>query len=571
MLRFLAVRNLAVIESLEVEFAPGLNVLTGETGAGKSVLVEAVGLLVGGRASPDLIRTGEDLATVQAVFEQAEGPDLVVRREITEQGRSRAFVNGVLTTAGGLKELGARLADLHGQHEHQALLDAQTHLDLVDAFGGLADFRAQVEEAYGAFRQVAGEMEQAQRDERDKGARQDLLVFQLAELDRAAVRAGEDEELAATRQILANADKVRRLCDESYAVLYEQDHAVLAGLGVVWRRLGELAALDPRFGAYLESRDGIKAQLEDLAAFLRSYAADLDASPARLQEVEDRLALVERLKRKYGPTLAEVVARQAAVRGDLSALEHAGQRITELAERLAVARQHYLSAASDVSRRRRKAAPRLARHLVEHLGDLAMEQTRFEVRFGQGELAEGQWTARGTDEAEFYVSPNPGEDLRPLARIASGGELSRMMLALKTVASTDSPGKTLIFDEVDAGIGGRVADAVGSKLRALGRRFQVLCITHLPQIAAFAGTHFHISKAVRDGRTITLLERLDGQRRVEELARMLGGAKVTEATVRSARDLLEARLGESDHSAKGESERRRAGESETAHGRPRKG
>jgi DNA repair protein RecN (Recombination protein N) len=570
MLRYLSIRNLAVIEALEIEFGPGLNVLTGETGAGKSILVEAVGLLVGGRASPDLIRTGEETATVQAIFDQGDGEELIVRREISDQGRSRAFVNGTLTTAAGLKELGARLADLHGQHEHQALLDARTHLDLLDAYGDFAETRAALTERYAVWRGVVEQLEQAERDERDKAARIDLLTFQLGELDRAALKPGEDEELLALRQVLASADKVQRLCAESYGILYEQDGSVLAGLGGVWRRVGELASIDPRFGAHLESRDAIKSQLEELAVFLRSYADELDASPARLQEVEDRLALVERLKRKYGPTMGDVLARHETIGRDLANLESAGERIAALRHDGAAARGEYLAAARELSRRRREMAPRFSARLVEQLADLAMERTRFEVRFRQGDLPEGQWTDRGVDEAEFYVSPNPGEDLRPLARIASGGELSRLMLALKTVASTDAPGKTLIFDEVDAGIGGRVADAVGAKLRALGRSFQVLCITHLPQISAYSGMHFHISKCIRDGRTVTLVERLGGARRVEEIARMMGGALVSDATRRSARDLLVSRQGDSEAVAKGESESRRQGESETAKAKLRK-
>jgi DNA repair protein RecN (Recombination protein N) len=571
MLRYLAIRNLAVIETLEIEFGPGLNVLTGETGAGKSILVEAVGLLVGGRASPDLVRTGADVATVQAVFEQDDGDEIVIRREITEQGRSRAFVNGVLATASALKELGTRLADLHGQHEHQALLDVRTHLDLLDAYGNLTTRRTELGESHAAFRRVAEQLEQAERDERDKSARLDLLTFQRAELERGGARADEDEELAATRQVLASADRVQRLCRESYEILYEQDQAVLAGLGLVWRRVAELASLDPRFATYLESRDAIKSHLEDLASFLRSYAADLDASPARLQEVEDRLALLERLKRKYGPTLSDVIARLESVKRGLAALETAGERIDDLRREVASARARYLKMARDLSRHRRDIAPRFAAELVDQLADLAMERTRFEIRFCDTEVPEGQWSDRGVDETEFYVSPNPGEDLRPLARIASGGELSRIMLALKTVASTDAPGKTLIFDEVDAGIGGRVADVVGGKLCGLGRRFQVLCITHLPQISAYAGSHFQISKSIRDGRTVTLVERLTPSGRIDELARMMGGAVVTEATRKSAGELLERRLGESEETTKGESETGRVSESERAKAKPRKG
>jgi DNA repair protein RecN (Recombination protein N) len=542
MLRFLGIEHLAVIDALELELQPGLNVLTGETGAGKSILVEAVGLLLGGRASPDLIRTGEETATIQALFEQPGGDELIVRREITQQGRSRAFVNGSLVTAAALKELGNRLVDLHGQHEHQALLDPDTHLDLLDRYAGLDGDREQVATAFAGRQEIVDALAEVRRREQDVSARADLLRFQLAEIERAALKPGEDEELCVTRQILSSADKVQRLCAESYASLYESDEAVLAGLGHVWRRVADLAAIEPRFAAYLAARDGIKSQLEDLATFLRSYAAGIDASPARLQEVEDRLALLERLKRKYGPALADVIARAGGIRNDLASLDETGVRVAELERQSSDATAGYLAAATSLSAARQHAAPRFARAFEAQLADLAMERTRFEVRFESPEAAgEGSWGARGIDRAEFYVSPNPGEDLRPLARIVSGGELSRMMLGLKTLASTDTPGKTLIFDEVDAGIGGRVADAVGSKLRALGNGFQVLCITHLPQIAAYGGTHFQIVKTVKRQRTLTEVERLAGETRVEELARMIGGARVTEHTRASAREMLCAR------------------------------
>src|SRR4051812_3717935 len=292
MLRFLRIQHLAVIDSVEVEFEPGLNVLTGETGAGKSILVEAVGLLLGGRASGDLVRTGEDAASIEAIFESG-GEELLIRREITAQGRSRAFVNGALATAGALKDLSSRLIELHGQHEHQTLLDASTHLGVLDTFGALDLVAAPVADAFDTFRASQQELTRLRAAARERDSRLELIGFQLAELDRAAPKGGEDEELASLRQVLASAERVERLCEESYAALYERDDALLAGLGSVWRRVGELADLDPRFRPYLEARDGIKSQLEDLAHFLRRYADGIEASPARLQEVEERLALLE--------------------------------------------------------------------------------------------------------------------------------------------------------------------------------------------------------------------------------------------------------------------------------------
>ena len=552
MIRFLSINHLAVIDRLEIEFSRGLNVLTGETGAGKSILVGAVGLLVGGRASADLVRTGEEVAAVQAVFEKPDASEIIVRREVSAQGRSRTFVDGTLVTTAGLREVVGWMVDLHGQHEHQVLLDPAAHLDLLDEFGALTSKRLQVDEAFHQWQQILTERRRLAENEQQKASRAEFLQFQLTEIDRVAPKPGEDEDLAAIRQVLANADRLHHLCDEAYTLLYDGDQAALPALSTIWRKIGELAALDGRFSPYLESRELVKSHLEDLAFFLRSYSAGIDASPARLQEIEDRLALLERLKRKHGPSLADALGRAAELRRELHDLDHATERAAELDAALGAARTQFLEVASGLSRERRDAARDFGRALEGSLRDLAMPRTRCEVRFGKGE-GESCWTERGLDEAEFYISPNPGEELRPLARIASGGELSRIMLALKTLASTDAPGKTLIFDEVDAGIGGAVADVVGQRLQRLGERFQVLCITHLPQIAAHGSTHFHITKSVKTGRTITRVEQLDAAARRVEIARMIAGADVSPAVLASAGEMLSARA-KGKQKAKGESE-----------------
>jgi DNA repair protein RecN (Recombination protein N) len=555
LLRFLSIRHLAVIDRLELDFEPGLNVLTGETGAGKSILVGAVGLLVGGRASPELVRTGEEAAAIEAVFEDPGGREMILRREISTQGRSRAFIDGALATGAALRELSQRLVDLHGQHEHQVLLDPAAHLDLLDQFAGISDERRAVAEAFALWQQLRGERERLRAGEREKASRVDFLSFQLAEIDRAALKPDEDEELGAARQVLANADKLQRLCSDAYTTLYEGDQAALTELGIVWRKIGELAAIDERFVPYLDARTTVKSHLEDLAFFLRSYSAAIDASPGRLQEVEDRLALLERLKRKHGPALADVISTRERLRRELQEIERTTERAGELDAALVTARDGYLARAKALSRTRQLAAREFTRLLEASLAELAMARTRCDIRFTAAEN-EGQWTERGIEEGEFYISPNPGEDLRPLARIASGGELSRIMLALKTLASTDAPGKTLIFDEVDAGIGGAVADTVGGRLQRLGRNFQVLCITHLPQIAAYGGTHFRIEKSIRNGRTVTCVERLAGRGREEELARMIAGADVSPAVRASAKEMLAVRatLAKGERKAKGESE-----------------
>jgi DNA repair protein RecN (Recombination protein N) len=562
MLRHLSIHNLAVIESVSVEFQPGFNVLTGETGAGKSMLVEAVGLLLGDRASQDLVRTGETQATVEALFEKPSGGGVVVRREVSSQGRSRAFVDGGQVSTAALKEITTALVELHGQHEHQVLLNPDSHLDLLDAYAHLDSERADVGAAFVAWRGLRDELARLQIDEREKAARLDLLRFQVGELQKAALRAGEDDELAAAKRVLASAEKLQRLCSETYATLYESDQGVLPQLAHVWRKVAELASIEERFQPFLDMRDSVKGQLEDLAFFARDYAAKIDASPARLQQIEERLVLLDRLKRKYGPTLDQVIGARDEFIRQIEVFEHADERVESLTQAFDRASDLFLKRAEALSNHRSQAATRFARALEHALAELAMDRTSFEMRLerndtsvGQTSLQEG-WTERGIDRAECYLSANPGEDPRPLARIASGGELSRIMLGIKSLAATDRPGRATIFDEVDAGIGGRVADVVGRKLRSLGRLSQVLCITHLPQVAAHATSHFRISKEIRQGRTLTRVIPLDKAQQIEELARMLGGAQVTEKARVSATEMWE--LAQNEPLAKGESERAKA-------------
>ena len=570
MLRFLRIQHLAVIDRVEVEFGAGLNVLTGETGAGKSILIEAVGLLLGGRASGDLVRSGEELAAIEAVFEQ-DGHEIIVRREVTAQGRSRAFVNGALQTAGALRDRSAHLIELHGQHEHHTLLDSATHVGLLDDFGGLEAHLAPVKDAFQALEALSLELTNVRKAAADRTDRRALLSFRLDELDRAAPKPGEDEQLASTRHVLASAERVERLCAEAYAALYERDDAVLTLLSTVWRRVADLASIDPEFRPYLETREGIKTQLEDLASFLRRYSEAVEASPERLHQIDARLALLERLKRQYGPTLDDVIACRERARHDLEALGAEQERLGGLETEYAGARAVYLQAARALSAARRAAAPPFARAIERFLTDLAMGQTRIELRLNVDEPAEETWRPNGTDSAELYVSANPGEDLRPLSRIASGGELSRIMLAIKTLTATRRRGFTdsdsrppgaaapgMIFDEVDAGIGGRAADAVGRTLRALASAFQVLCVTHLPQVAAYADTHLVIDKQVGQGRTLARVTSLDDRGRIEELSRMLGGEAITQGLRASAREMLLGRRGLGEVRSKGESERAKA-------------
>ena len=549
MIRFLHIQHLAVIDELALELEPGLNVITGETGAGKSIILEALNLLLGTRASADLVRTGESQASVQAIFEGADGQETIVRREISAQGRSRAFIDHALATSASLKELGARTVDLHGQHEHQLLLNPETHLDVLDEYARTGSAREGVAEAFRRFRTVREELDRLHAARREQGARAEFLSFQLSEIQQVAPKPDEDTELAASRQVLANADRLQRLCAEAYAELYEGDEAVLPALASIWRKLGELATVDGRFTSYVEARDGVKSQLEDLAYFLREYASSIEASPERLEDVEARLVQIERLKKKYGTTLAEVQVRATALADELRDAEQAPERAAALEAELERGRTAYLAAAQVLSVERHRHAPVFARRLEALLGELAMERTRCEVRFRNSTALDDAWTARGFDDVELFLSANPGEELRPLARIASGGELSRIMLALKTLAATDAPGKTLVFDEVDAGIGGRVADILGQRLRHLAGRFQVLCVTHLPQIASYGSAHYHVSKRLHGGRSVTRVQRLEGEGRIEEIARMMAGAQVSDRARASARELLSNKV-IAEHKAK---------------------
>jgi DNA repair protein RecN (Recombination protein N) len=512
------------------------------------MLVEAVGLLLGGRASADLVRTGEHQASVEATFVARDGREVTLRREVTSQGRSRASIDGSPVTAAALRDCARQFIELHGQHAHQSLLDPLTHLPLLDDDAGLRPLAARVATRWDEVRALRERLDRSRMDSRERAARLDLIAFQLGEIEAVAPRPDEDEELAALERVLASAERVQRLCEESYAVLYDGESAVLPGLAAVWKRTGELAALDPQFAPYMDARDAIKAQLEDLAHVLRRYADTLDTSPARLQQVGDRLARIERLKRKYGPTLQDVLDRAGALARERQMLGGDEGAAADLQRELDAATANYLVAARELSHQRRAAAIPFARRLEGLLAELAMERARFEIRFNDGEAPEEGWSERGIDRAEFFLSPNPGEEPRPLARIVSGGELSRVMLALKTPhmaagadAADQAPVATLVFDEVDAGIGGRVAEVVGTRLRALGDRLQVLCITHLPQIAARATTQFRISKQVRSGRTVTSVERLDAAGRIEEIARMMAGGTVTDAVRQSARELLDRR------------------------------
>jgi DNA repair protein RecN (Recombination protein N) len=556
MLKYLKINNIAIVTQVEVELSAGLTLFTGETGAGKSIVVDALGLVLGARASADLVRTGEETGVVEALWHSepgaafaaqhglpVEGDEIVVRREVATSGRGRATVNGALVPVTLLRELGQRLAAIHGQHEPQGLLDPTTHLDVLDEQAGLSGLREQVAAAYGPLRTAEDALQALLSDRRELERRREMLAFQAAEIEKAALLPGEDEELRREKLRQANAGRLLTLASEAYEAVYEEEDAALARLRAAYKRVEELAALDPAFGPYAEAWPALKAQIEDLAFTLRDYRDTIQSTPGRLDEIESRLALIERLKKKYGASVDEVLAYGADCRLRADELGDPEERERALREALASARRTYVAVAARLSKERREAASTFEKRIQAELKLLAMEKTRFQVRFtpevpdADGASPQG-WTERGLEQAEFLLSPNPGEELRPLARIASGGELSRILLGLKSVASLDATGMTLVFDEVDAGIGGRVADVVGRKLKGIAARHQVLCVTHLPQVASQADHHFAVEKRVERGRTLTEVRALSAAERVEEVARMLGGETVSDAARRHARDLV---------------------------------
>jgi DNA repair protein RecN (Recombination protein N) len=559
MLRVLRITNVAVVPALEIEFGEGLNLLTGETGAGKSILVDALGLVLGGRALADVIRTGETHATVEAavsspgLIEACEaralpyevGEDVILRREITAAGKSRATVNGTLVPVAVLRDLAPFVASIQGQHESQGLLDPDAQLRLVDTFASALEIREEVARLFREMRGVEGRLAEIRRDRRELERRREMLDFQVHEIDGAALRAGEDEALRREKTLLVNAGHLADLTTGAYGELYEDEQAILGRLDQVYKKVAEIAAIDTKFQPLAESRDGIRAQLEDLAYALRDCRDEIHASPGRLDEIESRLSLIERLKRKYGATVDEILAfaeRCRAERAGLAAPEETEQRLEDERKQLAAA---YLLRARELSQQRHRAAEEISRGVRRELTTLAMGKTRFDVRFDPASPAPedttGSWSEAGLERLELLLSPNPGEEMRPLARIASGGELSRILLALRTLLDGgERSSRALVFDEVDAGIGGGVAEVVGRKLRGLAARQQVICITHLPQIAAFADHHFRVRKDVRSGRTVTSVDRLDLPGRVEEMARMLGGEAVSGTARDHAREMLRA-------------------------------
>src|SRR6266496_1309917 len=555
----LRLENYAVIDNLAVEFASGLNLLTGETGAGKSILIDALALLMGDKGSPDLVRSGAERAVLSAVFEvesqseklvsqilEENGIDsdegsLILRREIAAKGR--AFINNQPATVAVLKQLAPHLASIHAQNESLVSFDGAVRLELLDAFAGTQ--REAASEAFESWRLITAKIAELERGELDRLRLVDLWIFQKREIEDAKIQAGEDERLEIEKRVLANAEKIYNSAMQAFDLLYEGTSSTSSSLRAAQKHLEELIRYEPNFQEALSSLETARISVEDVGASLRDYAGGIEASPEHLAKIEDRLAVLDRLKRKYGPTLEDVIKLGEEVTRKLSEIENKDEILKELRADLAAAAEKYLQAARAISKKRYEATKKLEKLVEGEINELAMKaQFRIEI---SGTDEESNWAASGFDQAEFMISTNLGEPMHPLEQIASGGELSRVMLALKASVEagnsrhkTGGVQRTLIFDEIDTGIGGRAAEAVGKKLKSLSRSNQVLCVTHLPQIATFADHHYLIAKKDSGGRARTSVRPITGEERTEEVARMLSGAKLTETSRKHAEQMLKA-------------------------------
>lgn len=564
MLAELRLENYAVIDNIVVEFSPGLNLLTGETGAGKSILIDALGLLLGEKASMEVIRTGTERAVVSAVFENegaaldaieeiletngldAEDASLILRREIAAGGKGRVFINNQPATVAVLKQIAPHLAVVHAQNESIVNFDAAARQALLDAYAAVDG--KDVAAAFARWKQVRERIAELERDEADRVRLLDLWSFQSREIEEARLQSGEDERLEIEKRVLANAEKIYSAAMQAFDLLYEGDASTSSSLRAAQKHLEELARYEPKFEEARAALESARISVEDVGATLRDYAGGIQASPERLAEIEERLALLDRLKRKYGPTLEQVVVYGEEMRRKLNEMQNKDQVLLELRTKLAAAAEDYRKAARAASRKRVEAGRKLEKLVEAEINDLAMRAS-FRIAVEENE-AEEHWTSTGINQVIYRIATNAGETMRPLEQIASGGELSRVMLALKASveAGANPAGKrkaaaaqrTLVFDEIDTGIGGRAAEAVGKKLKALSKANQVLCVTHLPQIATFAEHHYVIEKREGAGRTKTSVRRIEGAERTEEVARMLSGAKLTETSRKHAEQMIKA-------------------------------
>ncbi|MCD6297191.1 MAG: DNA repair protein RecN [Deltaproteobacteria bacterium] len=561
MLIQLSISNFAIIKHLEITLGPGLNILSGETGAGKSIIINAMNLILGGRASADLIRSGCKEAEVEALFTFPENPflkemlsglgftfegDLLIKRTIFREGRNRIFINGSMATLQILSRLGAVLISISGQHEHQFLLKPDNHLYVLDDFGGLSSERHKLQELFGRYQSLEKEVRKLEKAISDTAEKQDLTGFQIQEIERAEISPSEDAALSEEKRRLQHAEELLEIGTEGYQSLYERHDSALSIMSQCIKRLEKGAEIAPSLGSIRDSLAEIEVGLEDASFMLRDFQKTVKLDPLMLEEVAERLELINRLKRKYGPTLEDVFRFRDKLTSMMYNLDEKREKLDQVRKERQALGAQVLDRAGKLSKKRKKAAGVLEKAVEKELHLLHMEKTRFQARFdreGDGPLESAgedleHMGAHGFDHVEFMMSPNVGEELRPLSKIASGGELSRIMLAVKTILARTASVETIIFDEVDSGISGATAEVVGEKLLSLAEYHQLLCITHLPQIATQGQVHFLVSKEVSGGRTHTTISKLAAEERVREIARLLGGREITPRTVAHAKEML---------------------------------
>jgi len=562
MLVELHIENLAIIDQLRVDFNEGLNVLTGETGAGKSIILNALNLILGDRIKDDIIRSHEEEGVVEARFDTAANPRIrrvlgekgieaedaiVIKRVISRKDKSKIYINGNLATLQIAALIGEELLNIYGQHQHQVLRKVENHLDILDEFGGLHPRKAEFQEAFKEHRGLEKRL-QGLRDEQERGGRErDLWAFQLKEIEAARLIPGEEEELKQERHLLKNAQRLMQLAGSSERLLYSEGNSIVEKLGTVERDIEALAELDPSVAALKEAVSAALLQLQEASGELKGYLSKIDMDPNRLEEIESRFDELQRLKRKYkAATVEEILTYKGQIERGVQGTADLEAEIAHLEKQRKEGEGKVQEVADRLSQGRTEAARQLKKEIESELATLAMERTTFEVQMRElapsGDTLEVEGTVvgpRGAEVVEFLISPNVGEEPRPLSKIASGGELSRIMLAIKKILTKGTEDQTLVFDEVDSGIGGQTAEVVGHKLRDLARYNQILCVTHLPQIAAFGNTHYQVSKRETEGRTITSVEKLQGDMVAEEIARMLGGKGITDATRTHAHEMLQ--------------------------------
>jgi DNA repair protein RecN (Recombination protein N) len=562
MLQEIRITNFAIIENLAIEFHSGLNVLTGETGAGKSIIIDALNLILGGRADTDTIRSGASTATVEACLTlndprtlamiadlgiEVENGQVIIKRIISNSDKNRTYLNNSNLTVAALSKIGDRLIDIHGQHDHQSLLHPETHVDLLDHYGQLLADRDAFVEHYSAYQKKIQTLRQMETHQGERLQRQDLLNFQIGEIDQAGLSVGEDDELKNAKNKLNHAEKLHQSVQNALDLLADAEGSALELLGRVDRELQSLPEIDPALETQAQRGQTAYLEAQELAEELRDYQKSIEFNPARLEEIEERLVEINGLKRKYGNDIATVLEYRETIGSELEALSMGEDSMDTLKVEIQTQQKKLAGLAIELAKKREQAADNLKKDVEKELRDLSMKHVQFGVRFLYETDPEGFTTyknkktrthANGIGEIEFLFSPNPGEELRPLAKIASGGEISRVMLALKSILNDQDPVPVMVFDEVDSGISGGVAEKVGVKLKKISSQKQVFSITHLPQIAGMADSHYRVHKTVSGKRTRSTIIELDYEHRVEEIARMSGGETITETTLKHAREMI---------------------------------